>query len=1522
MMILVFVMALALLAPAQAAEKSESLRLSSSHFTARCYYDAYSGIRLSNQYSIEIRPRDERYVITKVELSCINNRSLSVYEMQASKGNIRWIESPESSQGSILIENIYNPGVDITVPAATGKMDFERFIVYYDDTGVDSLKNTATTVRFNGMDWYVMDYDGDEYSVTLLAKECVEESDTRYHYKDSPIENILRDYYTAQFSAVDSAVMQVTPGHLGADRRFIADGNPAKLWLPSVPELKNLPKDVMKHQTDSFWYWWTRDGGIGSEQAYGIECTTGNVHHSLEVTNQYGVRPALRLDLSKVYYINALKVIRMRGVKVGVTGLTLTAESEDPVDEGGMPKKLTAALEPGDAEDKTILWNVSSDPTGEVKLYSDQACTREIELNSATKVLEAFVRGIHAGTVTVMATSNDNSAKSASVDVTVVPVDVTGVTLDENYSSANDIRIVTAKIQPENATDKTVIWSVSGDNADAVKLYADAACDTLVGSGATDVLTVYARANKEGTATVTATSSANSAAQDSHEVTMTAVAHLTVGGSTRDCFSMATAFSDWNKAENAATLQLLTDANITSTIHVTGTSGTKTLDLNNHDVFLKTTNGGSVICVEKGATLKLQDNSAEATGYIRGGEAYGNGDNDEGEGGGVYVMQGGTFILESGVIASNYAGRLGGGVYNEGTFTMTGGYIARNSARYGAGVFSEGTFTMTGGVIESNGGDKATTGGGVYVYGSTFTMSAGTIRNNKSRFSAGVNVEAGIFKMTGGTITGNSAIYANGGVLINGSTFEISGAPVITGNMRGRNVSANDNLNLYDGTVINIIADLTPGASIGVRMTSATNNYTPNPDVFTEGLRNRGLLDYFSSDDPDYTVVSTSDGEAKLMDKASILSVKTTPGEHMMLVEGSGEAEQSNIESGAAIVPVIYTADEGYYFPENYSVAGENGITVTRDSYTQITISGTPTADTAITLPEPTEKTRPETPTTPAVVDCATEANNDGKITGVTEAMEYQPAGADSWTAVEGAEITGLVPGDYAVRVKATDISLPSDPVALTILGVAASPTFTPEADTYEEAQRVEIHCATEDAVIYYTTDGSEPTADSTPYEEPIPVKETATIRAIAVVEGMNNSAVAEASYTITMNLMSVAAPVFEEAEEGYAQPKAQAIMISNGGSSNAVISGVTLSGGAASSFTLTPGTEQTVSAGQTNFSYTLCPNAGLSAGTYTATITVSFTGRADATAEVSFTVTEAPAPGSGIEVGDEWMVGEEINLRGYYFFADDTDKHYRLAGDQTVTVSEPYGQFLDIFNQWVFPYVIYTDADTENASLWITPPGGKTADDVPLGFRIAGGDGSKTNPFWFELVLASNAVNVTAGSHMTKTADSGEESQTGLSGKMTPVVYTADEGWYFPESYSVEEVKGVKVTRNNYKQITVSGLPTADAELVLRDATAATAFGTPDFILPASLTAAEEKAFEGIAASIVEVPATCQRIGDYAFRNCPNLTQIRLPADCELGTDVFDGCELVFVYSAAGSPAQTYCQTHENCVFTADTQN
>lgn len=79
----------------------------------------------------------------------------------------------------------------------------------------------------------------------------------------------------------------------------------------------------------------------------------------------------------------------------------------------------------------------------------------------------------------------------------------------------------------------------------------------------------------------------------------------------------------------------------------------------------------------------------------------------------------------------------------------------------------------------------------------------------------------------------------------------------------------------------------------------------------------------------------------------------------------------------------------------------------------------------------------------------------------------------------------------------------------------AATPTATPAAGAVVSGTQVAITSTTTNAKIYYTIDGSNPTTSSTLYEGPIAVTAAVTIKAIAVADGYDPSAVLTAAYTI-----------------------------------------------------------------------------------------------------------------------------------------------------------------------------------------------------------------------------------------------------------------------------------------------------------------------------------------------------------------------------------------------------------------------
>lgn len=231
---------------------------------------------------------------------------------------------------------------------------------------------------------------------------------------------------------------------------------------------------------------------------------------------------------------------------------------------------------------------------------------------------------------------------------------------------------------------------------------------------------------------------------------------------------------------------------------------------------------------------------------------------------------------------------------------------------------------------------------------------------------------------------------------------------------------------------------------------------------------------------------------------------------------------EQKVEKGQPMSNIIVTANDGYYFADPLQVSGaENGITVTRVNYTQVTVSGTPTADVYNIGFSASPKQKEATPNTVAFeatdsdkgnltglengvsysvtgaanaeftatgntyaltnvvpgtlnivkkatdtntkldsdahtypvsknnsvphlysTNCTDANNNDGKIWSVSVEMEYQKEGDNNWTTGTGANVTGLTPGTYYVRYKASSINLAGNPQTINIAAYNA-PTYT-----------------------------------------------------------------------------------------------------------------------------------------------------------------------------------------------------------------------------------------------------------------------------------------------------------------------------------------------------------------------------------------------------------------------------------------------------------------------------------------------
>jgi sugar lactone lactonase YvrE len=130
------------------------------------------------------------------------------------------------------------------------------------------------------------------------------------------------------------------------------------------------------------------------------------------------------------------------------------------------------------------------------------------------------------------------------------------------------------------------------------------------------------------------------------------------------------------------------------------------------------------------------------------------------------------------------------------------------------------------------------------------------------------------------------------------------------------------------------------------------------------------------------------------------------------------------------------------------------------------------------------------------------------------------------------------------IKAIATRTGMADSPVASASYTInysqVSTPNLVPDGGTFSGDQAVTITCATTDAAIFYTTDGSVPSASSHPYTAPIPIAgngTTAIIKASAIKTGMTASGVVTGSYAI--KYPQVSTPTFSPPEGAYSRDQA-----------------------------------------------------------------------------------------------------------------------------------------------------------------------------------------------------------------------------------------------------------------------------------------------------------------------------------------------------------------------------------------------
>ena len=235
----------------------------------------------------------------------------------------------------------------------------------------------------------------------------------------------------------------------------------------------------------------------------------------------------------------------------------------------------------------------------------------------------------------------------------------------------------------------------------------------------------------------------------------------------------------------------------------------------------------------------------------------------------VTVRQGATLNLSQGILTGGWGGDSGGILNDGGNVNLTnitimgckgdnrGGGIVN---RYGS------TLTMTGGSIKDNTSydikvhDSDTSGGGgiFNAEGATATLKNVSITGNEAKVTGGGGIcNWGSLTLDGCTIQNNTSKAHGSGVWCkNSSTLTMRGAVNVSSNIMDG--STTNNVYLQQGAVIAVDAELT-GSSIGIALQAVTDIFTQGYSEYNSGTDPATI---FISDNAPYYIATLSENEA------------------------------------------------------------------------------------------------------------------------------------------------------------------------------------------------------------------------------------------------------------------------------------------------------------------------------------------------------------------------------------------------------------------------------------------------------------------------------------------------------------------------------------------------------------------------------------------------------------------------------------------------------------------------------------
>ena len=267
----------------------------------------------------------------------------------------------KTSDTVITVSGTPTANTEITIPDAVEDT--------VSDNPYASLLNTTTVVHFDGKDWYLIEDNStaaNAGTVTLLSKECVGASqfnpqEAGNTYSGSTVESFVNSWYTSNIST---------------DAKAAVNGN--GMFLLTKDQANNLSTDVLKCSPAFGAYnnsslWWLCSQGSTATSAERVNGSTGAVYGtSGNVWIAFGVRPALKLDLSKVTFDSDAKTFTVGSSTVTPATVKKAPTAKTLTYNGSAQALVTAGL----AEGGTMQYALGTDDkTAPTTGWSDKVPT-------------------------------------------------------------------------------------------------------------------------------------------------------------------------------------------------------------------------------------------------------------------------------------------------------------------------------------------------------------------------------------------------------------------------------------------------------------------------------------------------------------------------------------------------------------------------------------------------------------------------------------------------------------------------------------------------------------------------------------------------------------------------------------------------------------------------------------------------------------------------------------------------------------------------------------------------------------------------------------------------------------------------------------------------------------------------------------------------------------------------------------------------------------------------------------------